>query len=229
MRGLSVAQAQISMGCVAPAQAQLYTHRLMVGLLALQLWHLPPVGCFLKKSPIVSIMASSVCAVMHSGLRGPLPARRQAAGQPSMRHSQAAAAICLLLMPASVATLSTFQRVFQARPPAATNRNMQPPTVGHSWLCTRTAAGTYRALLDALGNIVAKLLAGPCWDVCKLVESFVQDLTACTHSTGSFGIRLLHSTWHMTTPQLAPQRSDARTARNAAQQMFTCAASERMM
>lgn len=62
----SQSTAQRSEACMA-------SHRLMVGLCAPQFWHLPPVGCRLKKSPIVSIIASSVCAVMAAGLRGPMP------------------------------------------------------------------------------------------------------------------------------------------------------------
>lgn len=67
------------------------THRLMVGLWAPQFWHLPPVGWRLKKSPIVSIIASSVWAVMAAGLRGPMPARRReaAAHRPCVCSMQA--------------------------------------------------------------------------------------------------------------------------------------------
>lgn len=44
----------------AAARVRPPAHRLMVGLWAPQLLHLPPVGCFMKKSEMVAIIASRV-------------------------------------------------------------------------------------------------------------------------------------------------------------------------
>ena len=56
----TAAMASAHSGCPCALPYCLPAHRLMVGLWAPQLLHLPPVGCFLKKSEMVAIIASSV-------------------------------------------------------------------------------------------------------------------------------------------------------------------------
>lgn len=117
-------------------------HRLIVGLCAPQFWHRPPVGCLRKKSPIVSIMASSVCAVMHSGLRGPMPAGGGDAGCGGGLDVGGLR---------GAATCGSGRSQAAARPLSTARQPTQP---------ARTPGRAARAGPDALADVVRKLRGG---------------------------------------------------------------------